>query len=221
MSVRRELGAVLPTQQGRRQSSRLDAVLRAGQAHAVASIGVKLTRREGESDQEYVERLERAEEEETDKNYPQQAPQYKDSGSTSPHATRRRASYQRWEDWNQAKNSGANEEALKDARRMAELLTDYSGVTDILALHEELKKTNDEYITLLYAQNMRNEKVVDPRDQERAEKMKEKVEMLKAGLKKALTDAREESPELAECLKALALERAKASPDYDWSDDDD
>ena len=36
MSVRRELGAALPTRQGRR-SSRLGAVLRAGQAHGVAT----------------------------------------------------------------------------------------------------------------------------------------------------------------------------------------
>ena len=38
MSMRRELGAVLPTQRGRR-SARLDAVLRAGQAHTIATIG--------------------------------------------------------------------------------------------------------------------------------------------------------------------------------------
>jgi len=38
MSVRRELVAVLPTQRGRR-SARLGAVLRAGQAHAIATVG--------------------------------------------------------------------------------------------------------------------------------------------------------------------------------------
>jgi hypothetical protein len=113
MSVRRGASAPLV---GRRLSSRLDAVLRAGHAHAIATIGVRLTRREGESDQEFVERQERAEEEETDNNHPQQAPQYQDSGSTSPFSTRRRASRQaagpRWaaSDWNRARNPGTNDQ---------------------------------------------------------------------------------------------------------------
>ena len=144
MSVRR--GASAPQPLVGRRSARLDEVLRAGQAHAIATIGVNLTRREGESYQEFVERQERAEEEETDNNFPQQAPQYVDSGSTSPSSTRRRASRQGWADWHQARRRGAADQeedppwlqqAQEDMNRARNQLQNLNGFQNTINKLEE------------------------------------------------------------------------------------